>query len=510
MPRPILSSQAPVTARPQTSRAAKRAFSKRRETGPSKKDLERFAREDSAKRAAEDKKRKEKKKKENERKRDEERQKLKEKIKEFGVEHATKVEEGQTRIAGFFKTRTKVRTHTEELKDTSFGKLSGSQTAALGKKLENFDKPVSRGPRSYESLTTKAETLIGDSTQAAQTRMDVINAQAERVRATQGSNNDRAHFDMPPPKRPEHRAILSVPDVKCSTESPIHTKGATGQKLLDALSPNLHPPQQVLPALKKRKAPSPELDENWANFFQSNTQIERELCVPAESRQHKRPRVIEPLKPRPNTNTDPIRRSRTEVYVKSVSKTAYTRTTTIAVGLESPRSPLHTDSTPNVTEKNKNNGGEQEVKTSDGATSADTMAESILVQPVVEVNQQPPHKPATTAQTAEQTQKSPLSTKPHQEEVKRAQEGSLETCDDFFDGLSSQELANIPTSPFRDSSPNASRRKPGPELGRQQQQRGEELERPRISKERQLSISNSSFDGFDWAFSSQELVGLVP
>ena len=119
MPEPILSSQAPVTARPQTSRAVRRAFNRRRPTAPSKKDLERFAREARIERLAEEKKKKERRKKENERKRAEEKEKLKEKIKQYGVEEVIKVDEGQLRIAGFFKAGSKENTRLECLRDPS-------------------------------------------------------------------------------------------------------------------------------------------------------------------------------------------------------------------------------------------------------------------------------------------------------------------------------------------------------------------------------------------------------
>ena len=107
MPSPILSSQAPITARPQTSRQVRRAFDRRRPRVPSAKELKRFAEQDRRERlAAEREKRRrsrDKRRREGEHRRIREREEERRMVRRLGVERVVGVPEGQMRIAGFLR-----------------------------------------------------------------------------------------------------------------------------------------------------------------------------------------------------------------------------------------------------------------------------------------------------------------------------------------------------------------------------------------------------------------------
>ncbi|MCJ1332507.1 hypothetical protein MMC10_009200 [Thelotrema lepadinum] len=538
MPEPILHSQAPVTARPQTSRAVRRAFNKRRPTGPSKKDLERFAREEKNERLAEAKRKREKNKKENERKRAEEREKLKEKIKQCGVEEVVKVAEGQMRIAGFFKTGAKEKARLGGSRDTSQGRPSDLQKEAVEKTRDGVEKQLTAVLESHGSIASQTSTLRGDSIQDTGDTKTLIDAPTEQRQLLQNDSHISVRSDMPPPsQKPRQRTTSSAQKANGSTKSQDDTTEALARKPLGSLSANVQPLPTTSMPLKKRKAPSSELEEDWADFFQSNTQLEVELFGLADGRPNKRQRSMEAPTSTFNIHPKQLRRAMTESYVENVVKPKIQHITARAPRL-SPR------------------GGPQQVQAAEGTSSRDGSLGHLSAQSLHQHDALPPPKTKPAVESnkdaleitsrlseghhhfenegqslAQQIEpRLPLNARaivhsridqppgkvsPSLSDFPKSQTAPLEQgSDDFLEGLSSQEFINIPTSPLRaPQSPVIGQESPAVqrEQKHKQKQEGIAPAPPKMKERQELPDSVSTpFDGLDWGIPSQDLLELVP
>ena len=298
MPYPILSSQAPVTKRPQTSRDARRAFSKRKASGPSEKDLKRIAREEKQQRLAAEKQRREKKRKENERKRAEEKEKERERIRQLGVEQVVKVPEGQMRIAGFFKARSLDSFESDREREQSPEK----HLEQPSKKNNSGTKPEKILSQASDTVATatKTETLVGipDDERGEQ-------GFAERDIKKHSILQDNLHkapsILMPPPAVPQKHYVppeepfkmlpppidfQRKPTVASTRSSNVHSEAKKApnsrlhRKPLAALSGNAYRPMIATQNPLKRKALTLETGDDLEELFLSNTQVARELSDP--------------------------------------------------------------------------------------------------------------------------------------------------------------------------------------------------------------------------------------
>ena len=546
MPYAIISSQAPITARPQTSRAARHAFNKRKVTGPSERDLKRIAREEKQEQLTAKKRKREAKKKQNERKRAEEKEKEKERVKQLGVEQVVKVPEGQMRIAGFFKAPT---TTTKGIKKGTEQDVQKKQRLPVDQE-EVKEAKLSQDPDAL-SVATDTETLVGNATCVEQEEGDEVCADGEvhsnttclesesnatAVAKPSPSTSQAAHQSsrrtpktpalqlpqqtsasvldstrMPPPAaKIVKKSITTTGGTSYNTPHPILEASVSSAKeeSLGLSSSNID-----LPKTLKRK--TADIDDDWADFFQSNTQVARELSDVAP------PRPFKPRRATVTSSTPAFKRRQGRDYL---TKSPYPLQ---KVCSDAPTQPLHYASLARPQSP-------KPVLTRPYGEAVPTKAacrRSTEYQPVKSRQPRPAGHPQihhTSLQRGElvpNSRRIPSNARGKSTTVKTS---ALEPppkpiiqpepdLEDFLAGISTQEFFDIPTSPVerfhatklgQKSQPNRTAEKRQEQYG--QEPKGEQL-KSRVLGHEQNVAANLPSDFFDFGgISSQELAELPP
>ncbi|KAI4151054.1 MAG: hypothetical protein LQ340_003729 [Diploschistes diacapsis] len=290
MPQPVLSSQAPVTRRPQTTRSVRRAFNRRINIRPSERDLQRAAREERQERLAADQRRRGQKKKENERKRAEEREKEKERIRLYGVE-VVKVEEGQRRLASFFRAGT---ADSSALQRPQHGvEDSGPNINDAGTERHpqaDEQKSIDASNVADRLVISQAKRPFDENEEIVPERSSAGQSEETSTAIKRVEGNPHLIPGMPPPSfKPLQKkapSLLQRPGNQYNPPNSILEKPT--RKPLELLSQSPQRARTEPPDSRKRKAEAQDPEEDWTKLFQSNTQIERELCAPVQGRPTRR------------------------------------------------------------------------------------------------------------------------------------------------------------------------------------------------------------------------------
>lgn len=329
----------PIPKRPQTSRAARRAYNKR--GGPTISEAERKRIERGAvleERAATIRD-KERKKKENKRKREEKEAKQKEERRLMGIEEVVKIEEGQMRLSRFLKkppqslametsqddgdagahtvvdhpriedvtevpTENKTTPPTLEAMPKPFTEIEEQQLAARrGSRKASLELQASPTQAPSSTLTLTGDVTTDEVDEFNKDAKRAISASLSRcVRLPLSSKSHNAQCsigskenmirgakrkgpedDMEAPPQKRKIAAIDSSLQRLPRQSPVKIsslkakwqpktfEGKHGQN-----------PRDIMPPPPKIRMWSPSPDDTWANFFQSSTQIAREIASPAE------------------------------------------------------------------------------------------------------------------------------------------------------------------------------------------------------------------------------------